>query len=149
MPDTAVAPPPFPRGGCETNGGSRGGPGVGLLRDPDHYEEINVIGNGGYIFHSKNYILTISQCTFMQVKWYYFFKKSNFFLWSSCNLISWEGNSESLYVRKRQERPCHEEWKKGSEKRFFNSKMTIFGSQGEARLVLVTSGHRSRGTDKC
>ena len=33
MPDTAVAP--------------RGGSGIGqLLRDPDHYEEINVIGNG-------------------------------------------------------------------------------------------------------
>jgi len=35
MPDTAVAP--------------RGGSGIGqLLRDPDHYEEINVIGNGAY-----------------------------------------------------------------------------------------------------
>lgn len=40
MPDTAVAPPP------RTGGGS-GGSGIGqMLRDPDHYEEINVIGNG-------------------------------------------------------------------------------------------------------
>ena len=40
MPDTAVAPPaPLPRPGP--------GSGIGqLLRDPDHYEEINVIGNG-------------------------------------------------------------------------------------------------------
>ena len=40
MPDTAVAPPaPLPRPGV--------GSGIGqLLRDPDHYEEINVIGNG-------------------------------------------------------------------------------------------------------
>ena len=48
MPDTAVAPPPFPgsgRNGPE-NVGRGGGPGIGLLRDPDHYEEINVIGNG-------------------------------------------------------------------------------------------------------
>lgn len=42
MPDTAVAPPPFP------GSGRGGGPGIGLLRDPDHYEEINVIGNGAY-----------------------------------------------------------------------------------------------------
>lgn len=42
MPDTAVAPPP------RTGGGS-GGSGIGqMLRDPDHYEEINVIGNGAY-----------------------------------------------------------------------------------------------------
>jgi len=42
MPDTAVAPPaPLPRPGV--------GSGIGqLLRDPDHYEEINVIGNGAY-----------------------------------------------------------------------------------------------------
>jgi len=42
MPDTAVAPPaPLPRPGP--------GSGIGqLLRDPDHYEEINVIGNGAY-----------------------------------------------------------------------------------------------------
>ena len=45
MPDTAVAPPPF-RGGSDNNGRGGGGPGIGLLRDPDHYEEINVIGNG-------------------------------------------------------------------------------------------------------
>ena len=38
MPDTAVAPPAPP---------PRTGSGIGqLLRDPDHYEEINVIGNG-------------------------------------------------------------------------------------------------------
>ena len=39
MPDTAVMPqPPRP-----------GGSGIGtLLRDPDHYEEINVIGNGEF-----------------------------------------------------------------------------------------------------
>jgi len=40
MPDTAVAPPAPP---------PRTGSGIGqLLRDPDHYEEINVIGNGAY-----------------------------------------------------------------------------------------------------
>ena len=44
MPDTAVAPPPpRPGGGGVTGGGS----GIGqLLRDPEHYEEISVIGNG-------------------------------------------------------------------------------------------------------
>ena len=42
MPDTAVAPPP-PR---HVSGG---GSGIGqLLRDPEHYEEISVIGNGKY-----------------------------------------------------------------------------------------------------
>jgi len=41
MPDTAVAPPPL--------AGGRGRPvNLPLLRDPDHYEEINVIGNGAY-----------------------------------------------------------------------------------------------------
>ena len=40
MPDTAVAPPaPLPRPGVGSEIGQ-------LLRDPDHYEEINVIGNG-------------------------------------------------------------------------------------------------------
>ena len=44
MPDTAVAPPPPPSGG---GGVSGGGSGIGqLLRDPEHYEEISVIGNG-------------------------------------------------------------------------------------------------------
>ena len=43
MPDTAVAPPPPHSGG----GGVTGGSGIGqLLRDPEHYEEISVIGNG-------------------------------------------------------------------------------------------------------
>ncbi len=47
MPETAVAPPPFPGRGGHENGGRGGAPaGIGLLRDPDHYEEINVIGNG-------------------------------------------------------------------------------------------------------
>jgi hypothetical protein len=53
MPETAVAPPPFPgRGGHDNggNGGRGGAPaGIGLLRDPDHYEEINVIGNGKFL----------------------------------------------------------------------------------------------------
>jgi len=41
MPDTAVAPPPRHMSG--------GGSGIGqLLRDPEHYEEISVIGNGAY-----------------------------------------------------------------------------------------------------
>ena len=44
MPDTAVAPPPPPSGGVGVSGG---GSGIGqLLRDPEHYEEISVIGNG-------------------------------------------------------------------------------------------------------
>ena len=49
MPDTAVAPPaPLPRPGV--------GSGIGqLLRDPDHYEEINVIGNGETPLLSYNY----------------------------------------------------------------------------------------------
>ena len=46
MPDTAVAPPPRPGGGVSSGGG---GSGIGqLLRDPEHYEEISVIGNGEY-----------------------------------------------------------------------------------------------------
>ena len=46
MPDTAVAPPPPPSGG---GGVSGGGSGIGqLLRDPEHYEEISVIGNGEF-----------------------------------------------------------------------------------------------------
>jgi hypothetical protein len=52
MPDTVVAPPPFPGrgGGHENGGGSRGGaPAIGLFRDPEHYEEINVICNGKFI----------------------------------------------------------------------------------------------------
>ncbi|XP_023341283.1 cyclin-dependent kinase 4 [Eurytemora carolleeae] len=45
MPDTAVAPPPPLQG----SRGARGGPvNMPLMRDPDHYEEINVIGNGAY-----------------------------------------------------------------------------------------------------
>jgi hypothetical protein len=49
MPETAVAPPPFPGRGGHDNGGRGGAPaGIGLLRDPDHYEEINVIGNGKF-----------------------------------------------------------------------------------------------------
>ena len=44
MPDTAVAPPPPHSGGGGVTGG---GSGIGqLLRDPEHYEEISVIGNG-------------------------------------------------------------------------------------------------------
>ena len=44
MPDTAVAPPPLRPGG---GGVAGGGSGIGqLLRDPEHYEEISVIGNG-------------------------------------------------------------------------------------------------------
>ena len=49
MPDTAVAPPPPLQG----SRGARGGPvNMPLMRDPDHYEEINVIGNGN--FHLKS-----------------------------------------------------------------------------------------------
>ena len=59
MPDTAVAPPP------RTGGGS-GGSGIGqLLRDPDHYEEINVIGNGKLNFAQtllvKNPVKTLTR----------------------------------------------------------------------------------------
>ena len=46
MPDTAVAPPPPRPGG---GGVAGGGSGIGqLLRDPEHYEEISVIGNGKF-----------------------------------------------------------------------------------------------------
>ena len=39
-----MAPPPPPSGGVGVSGG---GSGIGqLLRDPEHYEEISVIGNG-------------------------------------------------------------------------------------------------------
>ena len=42
MPDTAVMPQ-------QPGRGSGQGSGIGqLLRDPDHYEEINVIGNGQF-----------------------------------------------------------------------------------------------------
>ena len=45
MPDTAVAAPP-PQA-AQPGGGAGGGSGIGqLLRDPEHYEEISVIGNG-------------------------------------------------------------------------------------------------------
>jgi hypothetical protein len=64
MPETAVAPPPFPGRGGHENGGSggRGGApaGIGLLRDPDHYEEINVIGNGKFLLFSL--VLWICLC---------------------------------------------------------------------------------------
>ncbi len=68
MPETAVAPPPFPgRGGHDNGGGGRGGApaGIGLLRDPDHYEEINVIGNGKFLivqFSVRNLPLSICLC---------------------------------------------------------------------------------------
>ena len=45
MPDTAVAPPPIAGGRPAGAGGGRP-VNLPLLRDPDHYEEINVIGNG-------------------------------------------------------------------------------------------------------
>ena len=76
MPDTAVAPPP------RTGGGS-GGSGIGqMLRDPDHYEEINVIGNGKLNFGSTllvkilpNYNIDFCskrQIQFQKVKMKYF-----------------------------------------------------------------------------
>ncbi len=61
MPETAVAPPPFPGRGGHDNGGRGGAPaGIGLLRDPDHYEEINVIGNGKFWLFSL--VLGICLC---------------------------------------------------------------------------------------
>ena len=45
MPDTAVVPP-RPMVGSRVSGSRPGGGNLPLLRDPDHYEEINVIGTG-------------------------------------------------------------------------------------------------------
>ena len=52
MPDTAVEGPPRSMAGSRAP--SRpGGPGnLPLLRDPDHYEEIHVIGTGMSFFSS-------------------------------------------------------------------------------------------------
>ena len=49
MPDTAVVPP-RPMAGSRVSGSRPGGGNLPLLRDPDHYEEINVIGTGNTKF---------------------------------------------------------------------------------------------------
>ena len=60
MPDTAVAPPPPPSGG---GGVSGGGSGIGqLLRDPEHYEEISVIGNGELMEMKCEKVFVINVC---------------------------------------------------------------------------------------
>ena len=52
MPDTAVAAPPRPGGG-QGGGQPQGAGAIGHgLRDPENYEEINVIGTGKSPFSS-------------------------------------------------------------------------------------------------